>query len=171
MGTWEDLIALGRRLQAAGYQVGENPAFGRVTPGVHAAGSAHYTARGDALDINYDGHGQAFETSKLQAIVPAAKALGLRVIWQTTGHFDHIHIDDRPGPDIGNTGATGSTATAASPVVDATPAGLGLDQVGDTVTKAVIIGLAVMSGAGLVLLGLTKAAGKPAGKLLNTIAS
>jgi len=168
MGTRAALIALGRRLQSAGYAVGENPLFGGVTPGAHAKGSAHYT--GDALDINYDGHGQAFETTKLQAGVPLAKALGLRVIWQTAGHFDHIHIDDRTGPDIGNIGPSTSGASA---VVDAAPAALGLsmDQVGDTVNKALIIGTGVVAGAGLVLLGLNKATGNPAGKALRTVAA
>ena len=162
-GTWTDLIALGRRLKAAGYTVGENPQFGGVAPGVHAKGSAHYTKRGDALDINFDGRGQAFETAKLQAIVPQAKALGLRVIWQTAGHYDHIHIDDFPGPDIGRIGST-TPSTKAGAIPAAPPAavvenvGLGpsLDELAGTVTKAVLISVAVLAGAGLVVLGANK---------------
>lgn len=172
MGTRDALLALGRRLQAAGYQVGENPAFGGVNP-VHTKNSAHYS--GDALDINYDGRGQSVETTKLQAVVGLAKAAGLRVIWQTVGHFDHIHVDDRPGPDIGRIGYTGpATSSIPAPQLEAatTTASLGpsMDDVGNTVIKATIIGLAVMGGAGLVLLGFNKVAGDPVGKAINTIA-
>jgi hypothetical protein len=166
MGTYADLIALGRRLVAGGYQVGENPLFGGVTAGAHVAGSAHYT--GDALDINYDGHGQAVETSMLQKIVPMAKALGLRVIWQTTGHYDHIHIDDRPGPDIGKIGYTPPSSTAKPAALSTTPVGLvpsiSMGEIGGALTKVLITGTAVAAGAGLVLLGLNRATGNPAGK-------
>lgn len=167
MGTRAALIALGQRLKAAGYQVSENPAFGGVSP-VHVPGSAHYT--GDAFDLNYDGRGQAFEDAKLNAVVPLAHAAGLRIIWQSAGHFDHMHLDDKPGPDIGNI-VPGTTSTPAPSSTSVTPAGFTspLDTAGTTITHAVIIGLAVISGAGLVLLGLTKAAGNPAGKLLRTI--
>jgi len=160
MGTKAALLELGRRLKAAGYQVGQNPAFGPV--GVHAKGSLHYT--GDAIDVNYDGHGQAFETAKLQAVVPLAKAAGLRVIWQTAGHYDHIHVDDGTGPDIGNIGNTGasssssSSSSGASSSTTATPAafGLSLDEAAASITQAVIVTVAVLAGAGLVVLGVNK---------------
>lgn len=46
------IVAIGRALQAAGYSVGENPAFGGVH-GVHTGGSYHY--KGLAIDTNADG--------------------------------------------------------------------------------------------------------------------
>jgi hypothetical protein len=164
MGTLADLLRIGHELESEGFQVGENPVFGGVAP-VHVSGSAHYT--GDALDINYDGHGQAAETAKLNSIIGRVKAAGLRIIWQTMefgNHFTHMHVDDKPGPDIGNFTAPATTSTPAPSDAPATaePAvlGLSLDEMGTTATKAIIISLAVLAGSGLVLLGAGKAAGR-----------
>lgn len=82
------LVAFGRRLQQMGYQVGENPAFGGVTPGAHMANSWHY--RGGAIDVNHD---QGNEKAALDAIIPMAKALGFAITWQAPGHYDHAHFD------------------------------------------------------------------------------
>lgn len=180
MGTWDSMIALGRELQGLGYDVSENPLFGGVSPTAHTKGSKHYTARGDALDINFDGHGQAFEDSKLNAVVPMAKALGLRVIWQYSGHYNHLHVDTSTGPDLGNIGAAyqatpagplPSGAGTSAPAVDAawglpSAPGVSLDEIGNTIGKALIIGSVLVAGAGLVLLGLNKATGNPAAKIV-----
>lgn len=43
------IVKLGQMAQHLGYHVGENPAFGGVTPGVHVAGSLHNSGR--AIDV------------------------------------------------------------------------------------------------------------------------
>jgi hypothetical protein len=54
LGDIANLVTLGQRLQAAGFQVGEHPAFGGVSP-VHTATSWHY--KGRAIDVNWPGGG------------------------------------------------------------------------------------------------------------------
>lgn len=93
------LVEFGKRLQAMGFHVGENKAFGGVAP-VHAKNSWHY--RNGAIDVNWDGHGQAFENAKINSILGLAKQYGLRTIWQYPNHFDHAHFDVGTGPDLGN---------------------------------------------------------------------
>lgn len=94
------LIVFGHRLQALGFTVGEHPAFGGVHP-VHAPHSFHYIPGGGAIDVNYDGHATP-EKTKLDTLIPLAKAAGFRIIWQFPGHFDHMHIDVSTGPDMGH---------------------------------------------------------------------
>jgi hypothetical protein len=65
------LIPIGKWLQSMGYQVGEHPAFGGVTPGAHVAGSYHY--RGRAIDVNWPGGG-GVEYSHLKKVFPALNA-------------------------------------------------------------------------------------------------
>ncbi len=93
------LVQFGKRLQGMGFNVAENKAFGGVSP-VHSKNSWHY--RDGAIDVNYDGHGQAFETAKINSIIGLAKQFGLRTIWQYPNHFDHAHFDVGTGPDLGN---------------------------------------------------------------------
>jgi hypothetical protein len=81
------LLALGKKLQSMGYQVGENPAFGGVAP-VHVKNSNHYS--GNAIDVNWGNSAQ--EVAKINAILPLIKAYGLGDIWQQPGHYDHAHI-------------------------------------------------------------------------------
>jgi hypothetical protein len=50
------LVQGGRYLQSLGFEVGENPEFGGVSP-VHAPGSYHYQGR--AIDVNWPGGGAA----------------------------------------------------------------------------------------------------------------
>jgi hypothetical protein len=88
------LVGFGKRLQKLGFNVAEHPAFGGVHP-VHSKNSLHYS--GNALDINYDGHGQAFETAKINSILGLVKSAGLRSIWQVKDHFDHLHVDTGKG--------------------------------------------------------------------------
>ena len=90
------IIAVGRMLQAAGYQVGEHPAFGGVT-GVHTAGSAHY--RAGAIDVNHD---QGNEMAWLdRAAKQLLKINHSQIIWRNHdldtgasigGHMDHLHF-------------------------------------------------------------------------------
>lgn len=84
------IIGLGRKLQSEGYQVGEHPAFGGV--GRHAPNSYHY--RGQAIDVNADGQGQAFENKRLDSL--AARLRGMpgvaELLWRVAGHFDHLHV-------------------------------------------------------------------------------
>lgn len=86
------VVALGKWLTAKGYAAGEGPApFGPIHP-VHVKGSYHY--RNLALDVNWRGKGT--EKAALDAIAPSLVAAGWRVIWQTKGHYDHLHVDGGP---------------------------------------------------------------------------
>jgi hypothetical protein len=91
------LVGFGKRLQEMGFNVAEHPAFGGVHP-VHSKNSLHYS--GNAIDVNYDGHGQAFETAKINSILGLIQSAGLRSIWQVADHFDHIHIDTGKGGSL-----------------------------------------------------------------------
>jgi hypothetical protein len=107
------LVEFGKRLQSMGFHVGENKAFGGVAP-VHAKNSWHY--RNGAIDVNWDGHGQAFENAKINSILGLAKQYGLRTIWQYPNHYDHAHFDIGTGPDLGNfAGAAKSNKGAGLP--------------------------------------------------------
>ena len=96
------LVEFGKTLQKKGFNVAEHPAFGGVHP-VHTKNSLHYSGR--AVDVNYDGHGQAFENQRINSILGLAKQYGLRSIWQAPGHFDHAHFDTGRGKDIGGVAA------------------------------------------------------------------
>ena len=82
------LLALGKYLQSQGYQVGENKAFGSGRVGVHAKNSNHYS--GNAIDVNWGNSAQ--EKGKINSILGLIKQYRLGDIWQTPGHYDHIHI-------------------------------------------------------------------------------
>jgi SLT domain-containing protein len=106
------LIAFGQELQKKHFQVGEHPLFGGVSPTAHAKGGQHYNKSGPggggAIDVNFDGKGQAAETKAINSIISGARANNLRVLWQIAGHFDHAHFDISTGPDmIGSDVATG----------------------------------------------------------------
>lgn len=88
------LIALGRQLQSMGYSVGENPAFGGVHP-VHMRGSYHYI--GQAIDVNHGAGTSAAETAAINRILPLVMKYGLAYVWQSKGHYDHLHVDTRRG--------------------------------------------------------------------------
>lgn len=88
------LVAYGRTLQKEGFQVGEHPLFGGVHPGAHAPtsrGGLHYI--GHALDINYDGFGQAVENRMIDNIIKEVERRGFGYIWRSANHYDHLHID------------------------------------------------------------------------------
>lgn len=100
------IIGLGRQLQEQGYQVGEHPAFGGVR-GRHAENSYHY--RGQAIDVNADGKGQAYENQRLDALNARLKGMpGIaELLWRVAGHFDHLHVamGGGGGGPLGNLGA------------------------------------------------------------------
>lgn len=84
------IVALGRKLQQQGYDVGEHPAFGGVAP-VHTSGSYHYS--GQALDINADTMpgGEVSNLNKLYAQLKNMKGV-IELLWQTADHYDHLHV-------------------------------------------------------------------------------
>lgn len=87
-----DLLTYAGLLKRKGYQVGENPLFGGVTPGVHVPGSLHYI--GQAVDINADYGFPQGEKAAIDAIIGMASGTyGLHSIWQAAGHYDHAHVD------------------------------------------------------------------------------
>lgn len=81
--------------KAAGYHVGEHPAYGGVTPGVHTRGSWHDD--GLAADINKNG---PRERAELVHALTVAASFGLAVIFARDGivgvarnHQGHLHVD------------------------------------------------------------------------------
>jgi len=80
------------------------------------------------------------------------------------------------GTDAPVTGAGSSlsaTSPGASSSTTATPAAFGLSgpDLSAAIVRVVIIGAAVAAGAGLVMLGVNKATGNPAGKAASTAAT
>jgi hypothetical protein len=80
---------------AAGYHVGEHPAYGGVTRGVHNARSWHYD--GLAADVNKNG---PRERAELIHAMTVATSFGLAVIFARDGvagvarnHQGHLHVD------------------------------------------------------------------------------
>jgi hypothetical protein len=91
LGDLANLITLGRRLQAAGFQVGEHPAFGGVSP-VHTADSWHY--KGRAIDVNWPGGG-ALELARLTQIFQGLRGDRriLEMMIEDVGRANqHLHI-------------------------------------------------------------------------------
>lgn len=96
MATKTALLRLLAWAHAAGYKVGEHPAYGTVHP-VHMDGSWHY--KEGAADINFGVNG-AVERQKLLALIPLAERLGLAVTFARDGvvgsaaqHKNHLHVD------------------------------------------------------------------------------
>lgn len=165
------LIEYGRWLQARGYQVGENPAFGGVAP-VHVPGSWHYL--GLAIDVNWPVASQ--ERAKiLGEALPEALRRGLACEYSRDGHVrnhdNHLHVDcgsyNRLGPQglthIGAASATGSADIKGSTVGDlATAVGIGTAAgiLGPNGTSVVAgVGGATLGAAGSVLTGIDAVGG------------
>ena len=92
------LMQFGRWLRSMGYRVAEGPGeFGPITGG-HAKNSMHY--KGRAIDVNSRPGQSAAEQRELDAIMPFARAFGLRSIWRVAGHFNHAHFDTGRGKDL-----------------------------------------------------------------------
>jgi hypothetical protein len=83
-----NIVAIGRMLQKAGFSVGEHPAFGGV--GKHAPGSYHY--KGRAIDVNAD-NAPGGEMRALDALYKFLKKLPhAELLWRVEDHFDHLHF-------------------------------------------------------------------------------
>ena len=74
--------------------------------------SYHYKCGGGsgAIDLNYG----ANEFAIIERVKPEVEKLGFHTIWQTTNHYDHMHIDYANSPSAGGGGALG----AAGPLQD-----------------------------------------------------
>ncbi len=109
MGRPENVIALGRFLQAHGFQVGENAAFGPV--GRHDPDGFHfqYGNRG-AIDVNFGcGCGNLYppEVNAIEPLIAKIRELGFNTLWNIApgDHQDHLHVDvGTPGPLSGPAG-------------------------------------------------------------------
>lgn len=104
------IVALGRWLQSQGFHVSEHPAFGGVRfKHAHYPPHDHYS--GGALDVNADGAASG-EASRLDWLAPRLRAAGWRVLWRTTDHFDHLHVDTSGG--VGTIPGGGSVSGGSS---------------------------------------------------------
>lgn len=101
------IVALGKKLQRQGFQVGEHPAFGGVSPGAHSPTGYH--PKGMAIDVNHD---QGNETAALTALYNRLKGMAgvVELLWQVPDHFDHLHVAMAAGAKaaLGAIGAGGA---------------------------------------------------------------
>lgn len=98
-----DIKALGKMLQDQGLRVSEHPEFGGVNP-VHK-GKAHYEGR--AIDLNVGrGNVEANDPvmgARFDKLADQLRAAGYKVIWRSSGHYDHMHIEAPVGmPKLAN---------------------------------------------------------------------
>lgn len=77
MSTIPAVIAVGKQLQAMGFSVGENPAFGGVQA-QHAAGGYHYT--GQAIDVNSAADETEAETRRVAALLNGGRFKGAATV-------------------------------------------------------------------------------------------
>ncbi len=91
------LVALGQYIEVnyPPAKVSEHVAFGGVSP-IHPTGSPHYMEM--AIDVNAekhpDGSPVADEKAILDEIDVFVRSQGFSTLWQTVGHWDHLHIVD-----------------------------------------------------------------------------
>jgi len=89
----QDIVSLGKMLQAQGLRVSENPAFGGVAP-VHK-GRGHYEGR--AIDVNIGtGNKEANDpvmSARFDMLADQLRRSGYTVIWKAAGHYDHMHVE------------------------------------------------------------------------------
>ena len=97
MSKQEFAEVLGREIQAQGFRVSEQSAFGGVTRGVHR-GRGH--AENRALDVNIGtGLVEANDPqarARMDALERSLKAKygdAIRIIWKAEGHFNHMHVE------------------------------------------------------------------------------
>lgn len=103
---------------ANGFAITEMAPYGTVHR-VHSVGSWHYDRDGrygQAADVNWGAPGGSREeTAMLRRLIPVAQSLGLAVIFNTVGHYTHMHVDVGSVSNLGNgrfTPARGSTKPA-----------------------------------------------------------
>lgn len=119
------LVILCEYATANGFEIFDMPPFDPVNP-VHVKGSWHYDRDGrygQAVDINWPGGGR-MEHAMLTRLIPVAQSLGLAVIFNTIGHFTHMHVDVGSRANIGRgwfTPAWGSTKPALVQAATHTP--------------------------------------------------
>jgi hypothetical protein len=96
-----DVVILGRMLQAHGATILANAAFGDPpVASEHVPGSWHMRCDGmGALDVNFDSTGR--EPQILDSIVGEVRKLGFFTIWRAPGHYNHMHVDASGGGGIG----------------------------------------------------------------------
>ena len=88
----QEATALGTDLKARGFGVGGHSQFGgQGGQGAHMAGSYHYSDR--ALDINSNGVGETARLNALAAELREKYGDLVDIVWQTEGHFGHLHIE------------------------------------------------------------------------------
>lgn len=119
-----NIVALGKYLQAQGIKVSENPVFGGV--GEHSKNSRHYS--GNAIDLNIVGGDDSKNpaaAAKFDALKPQLEAAGYSVLWRTKDHYDHMHVSIG-GPE-GNGRAYGDSMVG---VVSDT-VNLGVEKIGE----------------------------------------
>jgi hypothetical protein len=97
------LVAFGRRLQGMGARVAEHPAFPPLDMHGHGKTSLHYT--GHAIDVNTRAGTSALEQRELTPMAALARQAGLRTIFMAPGHYNHLHVDDGGGPNMGAAGS------------------------------------------------------------------
>ena len=115
----EDIVKLGKFLQAEGFLVGENAAFGG-RPYKHEPGGYHYKCGNTgALDVNFGGAGDLDpqEVAAVDPIIDELRKLGFRTIWRAPDHYDHLHVDIANSGPIG-AGSGGNDGGFAGPLED-----------------------------------------------------
>ena len=133
----EDVLKLGQFLKAHGAippyensELGDPP----MPPGGEREDTSyHYKCGGGsgAIDLNYAGN----EFAIIERVKPEVEKLGFHTIWQTTNHYDHMHIDYANSPSSVGGGAAGPLQDTFLEVklVDwdaPSPLGLGANYVG-----------------------------------------
>jgi TP901 family phage tail tape measure protein len=92
------VTAVGKALQARGYQVGEHGAFGGTPTSGHADNSLHYSNR--AIDVNADGW-PGGEPAALDTLYTALQKIPhTELLWRVADHFDHLHYGLQKGGSI-----------------------------------------------------------------------
>jgi hypothetical protein len=94
MGGDQNIVNVGRMLQDQyGLRISEHPAFGGIL--ASHRGRGHYEGR--AIDVNIgrgnreaDNPEQAY---KFDMIADQLRRAGLKVIWRSAGHYDHMHVE------------------------------------------------------------------------------
>lgn len=97
MSRTQAIEAIGREIQGMGFRVDEQSSFGGVTPGVHK-GPGHRQDR--AIDVNIDGAGREADNpayrarmDRLEAYLKGKYGDAIKILWKTTGHFNHMHVE------------------------------------------------------------------------------
>lgn len=92
------VTAVGKALQARGYTVGEQDAFGGRPTSGHADNSLHYQGR--AIDVNADNF-PGGEPAALDTLYAALQKIPhTELLWRVADHFDHLHYGLQAGGGV-----------------------------------------------------------------------